>query len=234
MPNLSRRNLLAMSAVAPAMGLFHAQKTLAGIASSSDPTTTTPKQLAVRKKLQERYFPNVPLITQDGKKVHFYDDLVKDKIVVISIFYAHCREACPRINRNLEKVQELLGERMGRDIFINSITIKPEEDTPHELKKFAKTFHAGPGWTFVTGHPDDIELLRRSLRFVDPNPERDKDKSRHSGMLRIGNEPYTVWSMAQAQGRPESIVEDIRETMIAPHLAAESKFGQSCQTVTKS
>lgn len=234
MPNLSRRNLLAMTAVAPAMGLFYAQKAAASFAPGLDPTTTTPKQLAVRKKLQERYFPNVPLITQDGKKVHFYDDLVKDKIVVISIFYAHCQEACPRINRNLEKVQELLGDRMGRDIFINSITIKPEEDTPHELKKFAKTFHAGPGWTFVTGKPDDIELLRRSLRFVDPDPARDKDKSRHSGMLRIGNEPYTVWSMAQGQGRPESIVEEVKETIIGPPLAANTKFGPACQAETRS
>lgn len=234
MPNLTRRNLLAMSAVAPAMGLFYTQKTLAGVASNSDPTTTTPKQLAVRKRLQERYFPNVPLITQDGKKVHFYDDLVKDKIVVISIFYAHCQEACPRINRNLEKVQEMLGDRMGRDIFINSITIKPEQDTPHELKQFAKTFHAGPGWTFVTGHPDDVELLRRSLRFVDPNPERDKDKSRHSGMLRIGNEPYTIWSMAQAQARPESIVEEVKGTIVAQPLAANTKFGPACEAETKS
>jgi protein SCO1 len=229
MPNLTRRDVLALSAAAPAMGLIYAHSVAAGVVPGSD-STTTPKQLAVRKKLQERYFPNVPLITQDGKKVHFYDDLVKGKIVVISIFYAHCKKACPLINRNLAQVQELLGDRMGRDIFINSITIKPEEDTPHDLKKYAKTLHAGPGWTFVTGKPDDIELLRRSLRFVDPDPERDKDKSRHSGMLRIGNEPYTIWSMAQAQATPETIVEEVKGTIINPPPAARPDApGSACE-----
>jgi protein SCO1 len=233
MPNLTRRNVLAISAVAPAVGLYYAHNAAVGLAPGSDPTST-PEQLAVRKKLQERYFPNVPLITQDGEKVHFYDDLVKNKIVVISIFYAHCEEACPRISRNLAKAQELLGERMGREVFFNSITIKPEQDTPHELKKYAKTFHAGPGWTFVTGNPDDIELLRRSLRFVDPDPVRDKDKARHSGMLRVGNEPYTIWSMAQAQAKPEVIVEAVKGTIIRPTAAASIVVGPACQAATKS
>jgi protein SCO1/2 len=233
MPNLTRRNVLAIPAVAPAVGLYYAHSATVGLADGPDPTST-PEQLAVRKKLQERYFPNVPLITQDGKKVRFYDDLVKNKIVVISIFYAHCEEACPRINRNLAKAQELLGERMGREVFFNSITIKPEQDTPHELKKYAKTFHAGPGWTFVTGNPDDIELLRRSLRFVDPDPVRDKDKARHSGMLRVGNEPYTIWSMAQAQAKPDAIAEAVKGTMIGPTLATGTAFGPACKAATKS
>jgi len=34
---------------------------------------------------------------------------------------------------------------------------------------------------FLTGQPDDIEFLRRTLRFTDIDPAVDKDPSRHSG-----------------------------------------------------
>jgi protein SCO1 len=233
MPNITRRNVLAISAAASATGLIYAHRLAARLPDGPDPATSTPHQLHVRKMLQERYFPNVPVVTQDGKKVRFYDDLIKDKIVVISIFYSHCQEACPRINRNLEKAQELLGDLMGREVFFVSMTIKPEEDTPHELRKYAKTFHAGPGWTFVTGKPGDIELLRRSMRFVDPDPVRDKDKSRHSGMLRIGNEPYTIWSMAQAQARPDVISEAVKGTIIHSTALAGAAVGSACKAAAR-
>ena len=222
-----------MSTAASAAGLIYARRIAADRHTSSD-STISPHQLKVRKMLQERYFPNVPVVTQNGRTVRFYDDLIKDKVVVISIFYARCDEACPRINRNLEKAQELLGERMGRDVFFVSMSIKPDEDTPDKLREFAKTFHAGPGWTFITGKPDNIELLRRSMRFVDPDPVRDKDKSRHSGMVRIGNEPYTIWSMAQAQARPEVIVEAVKGTIVGPTRAAGTAgVDSACKTGTK-
>lgn len=122
---------------------------------------------------------------------------------------------------------------MGREIFFNSITIKPEEDTPRDLKNFAKTFHAGPGWNFLTGKPDDIELLRRALRFVDPNPIVDKDESRHSGMLRIGNEPYTLWASCQAGAKPATIAQEIG-WVVRPTPLASGNLAEGCHANAKS
>src|SRR6516162_10445469 len=96
------------------------------------------------------HFPNVELITQDGKKVHFYDDLIKGKIVAIDLIYTTCQYSCPLETARLAQVQKILGDRVGKDIFFYSITIDPKNDTPAVLKAYAKKFHAGPGWTFLT------------------------------------------------------------------------------------
>src|SRR5512146_2087056 len=105
------------------------------------------------------YFPNVPLITQDGTTLHFYDDLLKGKIVGIDLIYTHCKDECPLETAKLAQVQRLLGDRLGKDIFFYSISIDPEHDTPAVLKAYAEKFHAGPGWLFLTGKKADLDLV---------------------------------------------------------------------------
>ena len=196
----TRRNWLAISGLASAAG---------ALSGGTAGPISKDAQASARDAIRNRYFPNVVLTTHEGKKVRFYDDLIKDKIVVINLMYARCEGACPLITSNLAKVQKLLGERVGRDIFMYSITVNPEQDTRKALKDYARMHGVGPGWLFLTGRPNDIELLRRRLGFVDPNPEVDKDKSRHSGMVRYGNEPRTLWASFQGQAKPEWIVESI-------------------------
>jgi len=164
---------------------------------------------AARERVRKHFLPSVPLLTQDGKKVRFYDDLVKDKIVIINFTYTRCAGVCPGITSNLVRVQRLLGDRVGRDIFMYSITLKPEEDSPRALREYAKVHGVGPGWTFLSGNSDDIELLRRKLGFTNPNPEIDKDKSQHIGNLRYGNEPLCLWAACPGLAHPEWIAESI-------------------------
>src|SRR5262245_3537546 len=105
------------------------------------------------------YVPNVPVVTQDGNVLNFYDDLIKDKIVVLSFIYTSCKDICPLATARLGEAQERLGDRLGRDIFFYSISIEPERDTPERLKQYADAFHAGPGWVFLNGLPEDIKLI---------------------------------------------------------------------------
>ena len=123
--------------------------------------------------------------------------------------YVRCDGKCPGTTANQVKVQKLLGDRVGKDIFIYSITLKPEEDTPKVLAEYAKAYKVGPGWQFLTGHPKDIELLRQKLGFIDRDPVRDADKSNHIGMLRWGNEPHTLWAGCPALLPPAKIVKEI-------------------------
>src|SRR3712207_2992695 len=162
-----------------------------------------------RQRLAERSFPNVTLTTHEGKKVKFYDDLIKDKIVIINFMYVKCEGICPGATANLAKVQKLLGDRVGKDIFMYSITLKPEEDTPRTLREYAKAYKVGPGWQFLTGNPKDIELLRQKLGFIDRDPVRDANKSNHIGMLRWGNEPHTLWAGCPASLAASKIVKEI-------------------------
>jgi protein SCO1/2 len=156
------------------------------------------------------YFPNVELLTHEGRKVRFYDDLIHgDKIVLFNFMYAQCEGICPGMTHNLTKVQKLLGRRVGRDIFMHSITLKPLEDGPEKLKMYVEMHGVGPGWLFLTGKPDDIETLRRKLGFKDPNPAFDKDVSQHIGLVRFGNESIDRWAACPALANPEQIVKSV-------------------------
>jgi len=174
------------------------------------------KNTSPRELLQRRHFPNVELITQDGKKVRFYDDLVKDKRVVIQFMFTRCKDICPVITHHLVDVQKMLNGRVGRDIFFYSITLSPEEDSPRDLKAFARKHGTGPGWTFLTGKPEDILQLRKALGFFYKNPKEDADRNNHSGMIMIGTEPLMRWAHCPGGSKPEWIATVIRTEMDAP------------------
>ncbi len=204
MYDLSRRKLLGLLGMAPlASGILSASAAGASQAARGD------TQSEARERTRQRYFPNVTLRTQDNKPVRFYRDLIKDKIVTINFFYAKCEEICPMVTANLVKVQKLLGDRVGREIFMYSITLKPEEDSPAALKHYAEMYKVKPGWTFLTGKPADIELLRRSLGFTNPDPKLDKDVTQHIGNIRYGNEPLILWAACPGMAHAEWIAESI-------------------------
>jgi protein SCO1 len=174
------------------------------------------KNISPRELIQRRHLPNVELLTQDNKKVRFYDDLVKDRRVVIQFMFARCKDICPVITHHLAEVQRILNGRVGSDIFFYSITLSPEEDSPRDLKAFAKKHGVGPGWTFLTGKPEDILHLRKSLGFFYNNPKEDADRNNHSGMIVVGTEPLMRWTMCQGGAKPEWIATVIRTEADAP------------------
>ena len=137
------------------------------------------------------HFPNVELITQDGKKVRFYDDLIKGKVVAIELMYTTCKYNCPLETARLVQLQKLLGDRMGKDVFFYSITIEPDIDTPQVLKAYAEKYHIGPGWTFLTGKEADIKLISHKLG-LDSLPDVN-DPDGHTPHLLIGNEATGLW-----------------------------------------
>lgn len=146
------------------------------------------------------YFPNVPLITQTGKTVRFYDDLLKGKSVVVNVIYTRCKDRCPLETAKLAQVQRLLGDRVGRDIFFYSISIDPQYDTPAVLNEYAAKFHTGPGWLFLTGNRQDIVLLQKKLGLYSRTDAASPDG--HLPSLMIGNEPTAQWMLNSAVDNP--------------------------------
>lgn len=185
---------------------------LAGLGAAALAITTGGRVVAAPARgagPRASYFPNVTLYTHEGKAVKFYDDLICGKLVAINMMYAQCEGICPGMTRNLLRVQELLGDRVGRDLFMYSISLLPEQDTPERLKEYVEMHHIGPGWQFLTGAREDIEAIRYKLGFFDNDAEVDADRSQHTGMVRIGNEALDRWSMAPALAEPESIAQAI-------------------------
>ena len=152
--------------------------------------------------------PNVPLLTHEGKLVHFYDDLIKNKTVLINFMYVRCGEICPGMTANLRHVQKEFGDRMGKDVFMYSVSL--DQDTPEMLKGYAELFNVQPGWTFLTGKKDDIETLRTRLGFNSWDQKLDKDKTEHTGVVKFGIEHLGRWGMTPALGEPKYIAEYVR------------------------
>ena len=111
------------------------------------------------------------------------------------------------MNANLVKVQNLLGERFGKDYFFVSVTLDPKVDTPERLKKYGEWFGTKPGWTFCTGDFDEIERLRHALGVYDPDPIIDADKTQHAGIAVIGDDRIDRWTGVPALLNPKRIHE---------------------------
>lgn len=200
---MNRRTLLAHCAQNPLAPAFFAQAAATGRIIGGDGPRAS-------------YFPNFVLNTHDNKRVQFYDDLIEGKIVVINMMYAKCDGICPGMTANLVKVQQALGGRVGRDIFMYSLTLQPELDTPAVLKQYAAMNGVKPGWLFLTGKRTEMEVLRRKLGFFDPDPLVDADKSQHIGLVRYGNEARDRWAACPALSEPEQIAKAIL-SMDGPH-----------------
>ncbi|HEY8130664.1 MAG TPA: SCO family protein [Thermoanaerobaculia bacterium] len=158
------------------------------------------------------YFPNVELITHTGKTVRFYDDLLKGKSVVINVIYTRCKDRCPLETAKLSRVQRLLSDRMGKDIFFYSISLDPEWDTPAVLRDYAEKFRVGPGWLFLTGKREDIAGVQKKLGLYSRTDAVNPDGHLPSAM--IGNEPTGQWMLNSAVDNPRFLAATITNFLI--------------------
>lgn len=148
----------------------------------------------------QNYFTDVELVNQDGKTMRFYSDLLKDKVVIINAFFTTCTSVCPPMSKNLEKVQDWLGDRIGRDVHMISISVDPETDTPPRLKEYARKFNAKAGWYFVAGKKENIEFALRKLgQYVEA-------KDDHTTIIIIGNLQTGLWKKAFGLARPDDLI----------------------------
>jgi protein SCO1 len=205
MADITRRKLLSWTAMAP----------LAAAAAAGTTGKTAPQQGALtvselaRQRIQRLHLPNVPLVTHEGKRVMFYDDLVKNKAVSMNFFFTKCDEICPMVMANLAKVQKLLGADVGTKLFMYSFTLKPEEDDVEAIRNYRQMLNARPGWTYLTGKPEDMEQIRRGIGFTYPDPAIDKDKTQHIGNVRYGNEPLMLWGACPGMAKVSFVAESI-------------------------
>jgi protein SCO1/2 len=166
----------------------------------------------------QKYFSDITLVNQDGQPVHFYSDLLKDRVVVINAFFATCQGSCLPMNRNLEKVQEAFSDRMGKDLFIISISVDPELDTPANLKEYAKKLNAAPGRLFITGKKENINwALYRLGQYV-------SYREQHTNIFIVGNERTGLWKKVFGLAKADEIIKAVESVLNDPSkLGSEPK-----------
>ena len=155
----------------------------------------------------QKYFTDVELINQNGERMRLYSDLLKDRVVVINAFFATCQGSCLPMNRNLEKVQAAFKERMGKDLYIISISVDPTVDTPAALKEYAKKLNAAPGRLFLTGEKANVDLALRKLgQYVE-------QREQHTNIFIIGNERTGLWKKAFGLAPAEELVKIVESVL---------------------
>ena len=193
---VTRRTCIAMGGLSAGLVAFGARET--GILSKPEAAPLRPAASA-RDLLQQRHLPNVALVTHDGRRVRFYDDLVKDKKVVLTFVSSRARADTDKVMKNLATIQRLFGGRVGTDLFLYSIARTPERDARGRLNAWAVWNGAGPGWKFLTGAPSDVETLRQGLGFTSEDAAEDADPRYSVGLVRYGSEPEMRWGHCQSQ-----------------------------------
>ncbi len=153
--------------------------------------------------------PDVPVYDQNGKRLSFYSDLVKGKTVAINFIFTTCTTICPPMTATFRRVQQQLSESAGNNVYLISVSVDPVTDVPERLRDFAAKFHAGPGWTFVTGSKTDIDSLLQALGAAVA------DKNDHTPMILVGNDASGYWTRAYGLSPPTTLVKLI--TAVAQH-----------------
>ena len=163
---------------------------------------------AMSKQEEQRarsYFTNLELINQDGETVRFFDDVLKDKVVVINFIFTNCEGACPLITQKLTLVRDRMEGQIDKPLRFVSLSLDPARDTPAAMKEFAKTHHADhDGWVFLTGKPENLEsIIKRLGQFTD-------DIEAHSTMMLAGNVSAAHWMKILPHEQPPAIAEKLR------------------------
>jgi protein SCO1 len=202
-------------ALSAALGLGHlttvthviAQSDINDLVLTDERSTALQSSATAGQTPAHRYFTDVVLLNQNGEKMRFYSDLLQGKVVIINSFFGTCRDSCLPMNRNLERVQQALGDHVGKDVRIISISVDPTVDTVASLNEYAKTLHARPGWYFLTGDKENVDVVLRKLgQFVD-------DKQDHLNLIVVGNERTGLWKKAFGLARSEELVKVVESVL---------------------
>lgn len=196
-----------MSGQHPAAGLLQKPVNSKDEAATPPPVTLRgipSKQIMLGQ--QAKFLPDLALRDQDNRQVRFYSDLIKGRNVLISFFYTTCGSTCLRQGKVVAELQDELGDRLGRDIFLISVTMDPETDTPKRLKAWSKQHGRRKGWTLVTGGTAEMEKL---VGHLTGNPLGRLET--HAPFIYLGNDKKNHWRATYGLSTPKTLIKQIEE-----------------------
>ncbi|HKU73416.1 MAG TPA: SCO family protein [Pyrinomonadaceae bacterium] len=155
--------------------------------------------------------PDVEVTDQNGKKLRLYQDLVKDKLVVIGTFFTRCNYVCAGVGRNFAGLQKKLGDRLGKEVNLILLTRDPKVDSPERLRQWGRKYGARSGWTLLTA---DEATMRKLIAFFATDLLGPADN--HSDRIFIGNESAGAWIVTAGLSPPEQLIKFIDELPSRP------------------
>lgn len=156
---------------------------------------------------------DLELWNQDGQRVKFKSDVVNDKVVAIIPFYTTCTTAYPILVFIFTRLQDMLGDRLGRDVMLVSISVDPRTDISVRLNAFARRQKAKPGWVFLSG---DLNNLAKVLTGIGVQyiVGQSLDEHQHIPITLVG-EPNGEWKRFYGYPSPEVLMAQINKVLAA-------------------
>jgi protein SCO1 len=149
--------------------------------------------------------PDVKVLDEEGKEVHFYSDLVKGKIVAINFIFTTCTTICPPLGATFARLQRSIKPDLAKEVQLISISVDPAVDTPEMLKAWAVKFGAKPGWKLVTGSKPELDKLLRALGGFAARKED------HTPTVLIGDTKRNKWTRVYGLVKPAQLAETIEQ-----------------------
>jgi len=176
-------------------------------AGAQAPSCHAPATQAKKTEKPKMVIPDVKVLDQEGNALNFYTDLIKGKTVAINFIFTNCTTICPPLAATFARLQKEMGDKVGKDVHLISISVDPVTDTPERLKAWGAKFKAGPGWTFVTGEKQEMDKLLNALGAAVSKRED------HTPALIIGNDSKGVWTRTYGLAKINQIISVINDVM---------------------
>ena len=145
------------------------------------------------------------LLNQDGDEVLFVSDVIGDNIVVMDFVYTTCTTICPVLSALFAQVQGQLGDQLGQDVVMISMSVDPIRDTPQRLKAYSAKHHAGEGWVWLTGPKTTVEDVLTGVGAYTTNFED------HPSMVLVGDGKTGEWKRLFGFPSPDRIMQVVNE-----------------------
>ena len=163
---------------------------------------------AAEEKAEEKarnYFTDLEVIDQNGSKLHFYSDVLKDRVVLISFIFTNCEDACPMVAQKLKQTRSLMVDSIRDEVWFVSISVDPERDTPEAMKDFARKQEVDESrWIFLTGDKKNLDTIIRKLGQFTPDFEA------HTTLMLAGSDLTRHWTRVVPMTPPEGIAQQMR------------------------
>ena len=156
---------------------------------------------------------DLTLIDQYGTEMKFVSDVIGDRIVVMDFVYTTCTTVCPVISAVFGQMQKKLGDQLGDEVVLLSVSVDPVRDTPKRLKAYAASHNAKPGWIWLTGHKRTMDKVLDGLGAYSPN------FADHPAMVLVGDGRTGEWSRFFGFPNPDRLMKQVNTLQAARNVA---------------
>ena len=153
------------------------------------------------------WFGDVVLRDQNNQEHRLYSDLMKGKTVLVNPFFSTCKGVCPPLMRTVKSLQDHLGDRLGKDVYILSISVDPLTDTPQKLAAYAASMEAAPGWFFLTGDKKNVDTALYKFGHYTDTP------AAHSNLIVMGNEATGLWKKVIGLAPSDQVIRSLNSIL---------------------